>query len=1228
MARTSHRARRGPTWLGAFQRASLVLLVLVALYAACGFLLAPWLAQRYGLAWLGERLGREVSIGEIRINPFLLTVEARGISVEGRHGRPMLAADRLFTDASLRGLLGGTWALDEVLLQGAQAHVVLEADGTLNLAQVARQWGRASEPSGSAPALQVQRLSVPDARVVFTDLGASQPASATIGPIDLQAANLSTTAGERATYELSAGLPQNGSLQSKGELAIQPSMTASGHVQLQGLQAQTLWPFLRDRLRLSELQGQAQFSSRFDLGPNGSLRLSGIDAAGSNVLVAGPGKDACMLRAARIAVHQGLVDPGERTARFGEVVLADGAACISVAPDGTLNWANLSTGRNQAANRNTEPSAGWSLEVVKVRLEGMDLRYAARGPGQPLTLDADRLNAELGIALSTAGPTQFVASEVQASWKGATLRMPGSSVPQVTAGATTLQHGLLDLASRSISARTLRVEAGKVAIVEAQTAARDSPGGRRQEAEKPWSVQLERVEVAGLGGRYSPEPGRPFAAVDAIDGNLKLALQVGGTKTQVLAGNINAAVRGLVLPGSGKAQPPLRLASGRIEQGSFDLAARRVGAAAVAVEGAVNLVRGRAGALEWPGLGNDGATSAGSREGKGNWRYAVDVLRVPALAVTLVDRTFEPALRLSGTLKGSAKHVASDRQSTFDAVASLAEGGTLQATGSAAPGAAGVQARVTAKAIALRPLQPVLDRFAALELRSGALSGSASVSYQAASGALRADGAIGIATLVLNEERSGDRFLSWKQLDVQGASFDLAARKLAAREVIVTQPGAKIAISQDRKVNLAQVFRRGGPAPAGATGRGEGERGFEFEVGSVRLRDGEVDFSDLSLVLPFSTTVKGLDGTIVELSSRPSQRAAVKAQGRIEPYGSASVEGSIVPTEPSRFTDLHVEFDNVLVPPFSPYTATFAGRKVQAGKLWLDLRYEVKQGELLGKNDIRLQDFRLGERVEAPNALDIPLDLAIALLRDASGEIRLSVPVTGELGNARFSVASAVRQALGNVLQRVVSAPFRALANLFGKQADSLAAIEFQPGTAELRPQELEKLDTLTRALRERPQLQLVVEAPYDPELDARVLQRALARRELAQALGRGAGAQEDPGPIAYDDPATRRELERMLRARAGQDAVEQLVARHAGDGDKRDQYRAMFERIAAAQPLPGTATQRLGIDRAEGIATYLERNGVDPSRVRTGSLASVGTGKDGPVTARLQVAAAAEGGR
>jgi hypothetical protein len=351
------------------------------------------------------------------------------------------------------------------------------------------------------------------------------------------------------------------------------------------------------------------------------------------------------------------------------------------------------------------------------------------------------------------------------------------------------------------------------------------------------------------------------------------------------------------------------------------------------------------------------------------------------------------------------------------------------------------------------------------------------------------------------------------------------------------------------------------------------------------------------------------------------------------------VSGSVRPFAPTQFTDLRVEFDNVAMPPLSPYTATFAGRTIEAGRLWLDLHYRIEDRQLRGDNEIRLADVKLGERVEAPNAIDLPLDLAIAVLADAQGRIELSVPVRGDLGNPQFSYGTVIREALGNVIGRIVSAPFRALGALAGgRGAAPPDRIEFAAGEADIEPPEREKLDRIAGVLRERPRLALVVPQPFDPTFDLAALRADAARRALTQRLGRTLGPDETPGPVDYGDADTQRTLERMLAERLGDDALTRFVADYRrvtgrapqrvnpvlgafGRGSEdRHFYTALFERIVATQALPEDAAQQLAAERARRIARYLTAEaGLEPARVRTGDLREA-DGRDGDVAAELRL--------
>jgi hypothetical protein len=311
----------------------------------------------------------------------------------------------------------------------------------------------------------------------------------------------------------------------------------------------------------------------------------------------------------------------------------------------------------------------------------------------------------------------------------------------------------------------------------------------------------------------------------------------------------------------------------------------------------------------------------------------------------------------------------------------------------------------------------------------------------------------------------------------------------------------------------------------------------------------------------------------------------------VDEYGTAVIEGELNTADPKAFTNINMVFRNLEMTKLTPYSGRFAGREIDSGKLSVDLEYDIRDSRLAGDNQIVVERLVLGDRVESPDAVNLPLDLAIALLEDREGVIDIGLPVRGNLDAPEFDFGALIWRAFTNLITRMVTSPFRALGALLpGVEEETLNIIVFEPGKPTIPPPEQEKLDELTNALQKRPKLTLTVQGRYNPETDLIELRALTLRRLVALHLGRDLGRDEDPGPLDFSNPDTVSILEAMFAAHFGPDALNILKEELKAEEDTSEtrdpgQFgKTLFERLADVEPIGTPELMRLADSRAQAV--------------------------------------------
>jgi hypothetical protein len=871
------------------------------------------------------------------------------------------------------------------------------------------------------------------------------------------------------------------------------------------------------------------------------------------------------------------------------------------------------------------------------------------------------------------GVPQATLEDLRLAGRGIALTAIDTKMPVLELASLEVRGGRFDLAARELVIPGIVLRDGTVVVdVDAggrvnwrkliRTDAGKKPATREAPATgKPWKARVESLQVEKVGLDYTDSSrAKPIRlAAKEVTAGLAATIETRPVGIQVLLEKVALKLDRLSAGAPAPAEPLAVLDTVTIEGGTLSLEESRLDVGRAAVSGgSISVTREKNGAIPLADLLSTtdagllrrevaSAVEQAKVEGR-PWRMAVDALEVSGTSVALSDHSFGAPVQYDlQDLRARVDGFRSDGKEPirFDFSTRLAQGGGLSANGSFRLSGDQAEARAKLDRINLKPLQPALASRARVVLASGEFSGNVKAQYRLrkARHVVRASGPLGINNLLLNEAGGGERLLAWKSLSTDSVRLSLDPDELRIGEVRVVGLGAKVVVFKDRSVNLVEAVKvqadaGAATAPAATPGApatvGDTEPLFLVHIGRVDVESGAVEFADLSLALPFAANVQDLGGVVQGVSTDRESRASVRLEGRVDEHGLARVEGSLRPFRPKSFLDLGVSFRNVEMPPLSPYTVTFAGRRIASGRLALDLRYKIDNSMLSGDNRILLEKFTLGERVETPGALSLPLDLAVALLTDSQGRIDLAVPVSGNVDDPQFSYGHLIGQAIRNVLTRIVTAPFRALGSLFGGSGggENLESIAFDPGRAALLPPEREKLKRVTAAIGKRPQLRLVAEGQYGASDQAALRQRDVESAVSAR-LRRPTAADATTEPVNVTDARIQRALEALFIERNSEQALDELagaieksrgkpvervsaVLALAGRASSdRAFYEALLKRLIDTAPLPDEALRQLADARARSVTGYLVKDLSVPAERVTARIAAT------PDEARVKLA-------
>ncbi|MBZ0157121.1 MAG: DUF748 domain-containing protein [Alphaproteobacteria bacterium] len=460
---------------------------------------------------------------------------------------------------------------------------------------------------------------------------------------------------------------------------------------------------------------------------------------------------------------------------------------------------------------------------------------------------------------------------------------------------------------------------------------------------------------------------------------------------------------------------------------------------------------------------------------------------------------------------------------------SVGNKGSFSASGTVGLDPLSASLKLAAKGIDITPLQPYMAERANLYLIEGNFSaeGRLSASYAEKEGVKATYfGEAMLSNFASVDTIHADDFLKWETLHFARMEVSYPFTLVKIDETSLSNFYSRIAINPDGTLNLQEILRKEealqeAPVTEPAERRESGNPGMTsrksmVSLNKVTLQGGALHFSDRFVKPGYSTNLTEIGGRVSGLSSEDGTFADVDVRGKLDNYAPLQISGRINPLREDLFVDLKADFRDMDLSTVTPYSGRHLGYTIQKGKLAFSLQYFIVKKRLESQNNIFLDQLTFGEKVESSEATELPVKLAIALLKNRKGEISLDLPVTGQIDDPKFKVGRIILKMLMNLLAKAATSPFSLLGALFGG-GEELSALEFDYGSSGITEAGAKKLDTLVRALSERPAVNLEIGGYVESEKDREGLRHYLFNKKLkAQKLKEM--VRKGDAPLSVDD--------------------------------------------------------------------------------------------------------------
>jgi len=540
-------------------------------------------------------------------------------------------------------------------------------------------------------------------------------------------------------------------------------------------------------------------------------------------------------------------------------------------------------------------------------------------------------------------------------------------------------------------------------------------------------------------------------------------------------------------------------------------------------DGALALMRKRDGSIEIPMLPAHAQASTGDPPAP--WILTLGKLSLHGYNLAVSDESVKPAAthRVAiAELEAAGITTERDGKGTMSAKLGIGKSGSVDLESSFSIQPLSLNARIDARRVDLVAFRPYVEEFSTVALKSANASarGTLTVAGEGSAMAITYSGSANVAKVASVDTASREDLVNWDSVSFTGIDFRWAQRDplhIAVSDIAVRKAYARVVVTPEGKINLQQLKVATADGTGASASAGEAPKPRDIRIDRIAFTNSRLNFTDHFIKPNYTADVGELDGSVTNLSSDPAGRGVVDLKGSYDQASPVAIAGTINPLSGDLFLDIAANAKDIALPKLTAYSERYAGYGITQGKLTLDVKYHVENGKLEGRNKIVLDQLVFGEKVASPDATTLPVLFAVNLLKDSKGVIDIALPISGSLEDPQFALGDLITQMVVGLLKKALTSPFSLLAAGGGSggavSGEDLAFVDFEPGREEIGPESARKLDTLAKALVDRPAITIKLTSRVDDVKDLQALKQAALMRMVKEAKRAALAAGGKPAP-------------------------------------------------------------------------------------------------------------------